>query len=122
MFNLTVRVPVEVGVRQVGPDCGGTRMKRVSKHSAHLEQCRCANLESLSPFNAVFVDSFVCGYAVSSPCAFYSRSTLKNECNLLSSWCLLMLIQAVSSILFLDIKKLSYGKLYRVTLNMLFRL
>lgn len=33
-----------------------------------------------------------------------------------------MLIQGVSSILFLDIKKLSYGKLYRVTVKMLSRL
>lgn len=82
----------------------------------------CANLESLSPFNAVSVDSFVWGYAVPSPRDFCSRSTLKNECDLLSSWCLLMLIQAVSSILVLDIKKLSFGKLYLVTVNMLFTL
>lgn len=27
MFNLTVRVPIGVCVRQVGHDCGGTRMK-----------------------------------------------------------------------------------------------
>lgn len=74
------------------------------------------------PFNAVFVDSFVYGYAVPSPCALYNRSTLKNECNLLSFWCLLMLIRGVSSILFLDIKKLSYGKLYCVTVKMLSRL
>lgn len=50
MFNLTVRVPVEVGVRQVGPDCRGARMKRVSKRGAHLEQCRLCQLGELVSF------------------------------------------------------------------------
>lgn len=50
------RVPKEASVRKpFGPDCRGTWMNRAFKHSAQEEQCRCADSESSSPFNAIFI-------------------------------------------------------------------